>query len=367
MPRALFPAIAAVAAISATVAAPGAFAQSLNIGDAAPALAVKEFVKGKPVTQFEPNKTYVVEFWATWCGPCRESIPHLTEMAKKFKGKATFTGVSVYEHGDNTLKQVKDFVASMGSKMDYVVGADDAKQDMAHKWMEAAGQDGIPTAFVVGKEGTIQWIGHPMELEPVLTKVVAGTFDTKAAAKQAAEKEAAMAKQRAAMEKQQAMMKPFMEAYRSQKWDTALTELDKVTAAHPEMQQQLAMAKFTLLLKTRPKDAYPYAQKIASTTYKDNPQALNSLAWTIIDPENPVPNPDYSVALEIAQRASNLLDNKDAYTLDTLALAQFKSGKKAEAVATQQKAVAAAEKMGSAIDAKTMTEIKGRLAQYQKG
>jgi len=346
---------------AATLVASVSFGQqaTLKIGDPAPKMSVGTWVKGAPTTSLKKGNIYVVEFWATWCGPCRESIPHLTAMAKKFAGKATFTGVSVYEHGDNTLKQVKDFVKTMGPKMDYVVGADNTKQDMAHHWMEAAGQDGIPTAFVVGKDGTIQWIGHPMELEPVLTQVVSGHYDAKAAAKK-------IAAQQAAVAKQQAVLQPYMDAVRAQKYDVAVTEIDKLVAGHPEMEMQLAFSKFTLLLKSNPSAAYPYAKKISESTYKDNPQALNSLAWTILDPANPVKNPDYDVALAIAQRASDLLGNKDAYTLDTLALAQFKTGKVSDAVATQQKAVAAAEKMGTQIDAKTMREIKGRLAEYQK-
>jgi thiol-disulfide isomerase/thioredoxin len=71
-------------------------AGELKLGDPAPALKVSKFVKGSPVTKFEPGKFYVVEFWATWCGPCKTSIPHLTEMAKKYKD-VQFVGVSVWE------------------------------------------------------------------------------------------------------------------------------------------------------------------------------------------------------------------------------------------------------------------------------
>ena len=53
---------------------------------------------------------------------------------------------------------------------------------MAKAWMTAAGQNGIPTAFIVNKEGKIAWIGHPMEMEKPLEKIVAGTWDLKAVA-----------------------------------------------------------------------------------------------------------------------------------------------------------------------------------------
>jgi thiol-disulfide isomerase/thioredoxin len=73
-----------------------AAAEGLGVGDPAPKIEVKEFVKGDAVKDFEKGKIYVVEFWATWCGPCRVSIPHLTELQKKNKD-VVFIGVSVWE------------------------------------------------------------------------------------------------------------------------------------------------------------------------------------------------------------------------------------------------------------------------------
>src|SRR5271168_3942485 len=76
-------------------------APTLKVGDPAPPIKIREWVKGTPVTTLGHGTVNVVEFWATWCPPCRESIPHLTELAHKYKGKATFTGVSVFEtHGE---------------------------------------------------------------------------------------------------------------------------------------------------------------------------------------------------------------------------------------------------------------------------
>ena len=97
---------------------------TLTIGDEAPAISVSQWVKGDPVDRLDPNKTYVVEFWATWCGPCRVSIPHLTELQKKYKDKGvTIIGVSVWSR---IRDAVAPFVEQMGDKMDYTVAIDDS-------------------------------------------------------------------------------------------------------------------------------------------------------------------------------------------------------------------------------------------------
>src|SRR5262245_45990939 len=78
-------------------AAPAVPQATLKIGDKAPALAIDKWVKGTPVKAFEPGKTYVVEFWATWCGPCVATMPHISELQSKYKDKVTFIGVNVWE------------------------------------------------------------------------------------------------------------------------------------------------------------------------------------------------------------------------------------------------------------------------------
>src|SRR5688572_12135407 len=155
---------------------------TLKVGDKAPALAVGKWVQGDPVEEFESGKAYIVEFWATWCGPCRVSIPHLNEIHTKFKDKGLVViGQDVWER-DESL--VEPFVKKMGEKMTYRVALDDKegseKGKMAETWMEAAGRNGIPSAFVVNKQGKIAWIGHPMQLkESLLEQVLEGTFELK--------------------------------------------------------------------------------------------------------------------------------------------------------------------------------------------
>ncbi len=139
-------------------------------GDAAAPLKIKEWVKGGPADPLDGKNIYVVEFWATWCPPCRVSIPHLTELQKRFKDKGVvFIGIS-----DEAPATVKPFVAKMGERMNYLVACDDDRQTFG-PYMEAFRHDGIPTAFVVDKSGKVVWDGHPMGgLEQAIESVLAG-------------------------------------------------------------------------------------------------------------------------------------------------------------------------------------------------
>jgi len=158
---------------------------SLKVGDPAPKLQTGKWVQGEPVKDFQKGKAYIVEFWATWCPPCRASIPHLNETYNKFKDKGLIViGQDCSEQNDAL---VAPFVKNMGDKMTYRVALDDKATNkqgqMSKTWMEAAGRDGIPSAFLVDTKGVIAWIGHPMELkEQVIEEVLAGTFDVRKAA-----------------------------------------------------------------------------------------------------------------------------------------------------------------------------------------
>jgi len=158
---------------------------SLKVGDPAPKLAPGKWVQGEPVKEFQKGKAYILEFWATWCPPCRASIPHLNETYKKFKDKGLIViGQNCSERDDGG---VAAFVKKMGDKMTYRVALDDKTTDkegrMSKTWMEAAGQEGIPTAFLVDTKGIIAWIGHPMALkDEVIEAVLSGTYDPHKAA-----------------------------------------------------------------------------------------------------------------------------------------------------------------------------------------
>ena len=155
-----------------------------NIGDDAPPLRVKEWVKGKPIPNFEKGKVYVVEFWATWCGPCILAMPHLSRLARKYRRKVTFLAIDVWEsHAikPTSIAQLKAFVDSMGRRMNFNVAAEDTNFT-EHDWFTAFDwEGGIPATFVVDAHGKVAWIDQPYHLDTALRKIVNDTWDIKKA------------------------------------------------------------------------------------------------------------------------------------------------------------------------------------------
>jgi thiol-disulfide isomerase/thioredoxin len=161
--------------------ASGARAQDekkLEVGSTAPEGFAEhlEFVQGDKVETFSKDKVYVVEFWATWCGPCKRSIPHLTELQTDLGSR----GLEIIGVSDEPVDLVKKFVKEKGSAMGYTV-ATQKKDDtfIKEKWMKAAGQKGIPCAFVISRSGKIVHIGNPLDenFDRIIKQTLANRYD----------------------------------------------------------------------------------------------------------------------------------------------------------------------------------------------
>ena len=325
-------------------------AATLKVGDAAPKLQVSKWLQGEPVKEFARDKVYLVEFWATWCPPCRASIPHLNELHNKFKGKGLIViGQDVWERD---VTAVGPFVKKMGEEMTYRVALDTVKAEkgkMAETWMEAAGQDGIPTAFVVDKGGRIAWIGHPMQLkEEMLAKVLEGNFDVSSAA-------ADYARQQKQEEEMSRLWREFNHLAQKEQWDPAEMKLAEIEKLLPEDQRGgVEMRRFQFLLE---RGDYQRAYKLAgamSDKHPDDALMQNEIAWTIATKYG-LAERDLDLAEKIARRADAAAKKEDsmkAEILDTLARVLFLKDQKEPAIELQQRAVQFAE--------------GGRKSQFQK-
>jgi thiol-disulfide isomerase/thioredoxin len=136
-------------ALAAGTALTFAAGSSEWVGKQLPSLGVS-FLKAKPDLKGKPA---IVEFWATWCPPCRASIPHLNEIHQKYKDK----GLVVIGITDEARGTVENFKRK--TPMDYNVAVGGAAIS------KKLGINGIPHAFLVGKDGKIVWEGHPTSLK----------------------------------------------------------------------------------------------------------------------------------------------------------------------------------------------------------
>ncbi len=327
--------------------------QPLSIGDKAPAVKVAKYFRGTPVKAFEPGKTYVMEFWATWCGPCIAQIPHLSAMQKTWGDKnVQFVSTAVWQSEETQAdreKKVGDFVTEQGDAMAYTVAIDDEGW-MADHWMKPAGQNGIPAAFLVGTDGVIQWIGHPASLDTVLEKYAAGTWDL-AAAKTAFDEE------RHREEKGRALMQRIAAADRANDRAAKAAAIADAAAEFPDS-TNIQMMQFEFLLSdaSTAAEAYDVGREIMKKGW-DEPGTLNFLAWHVAANKT-VARRDLDFALKAATRADDLEDHSDASILDTVARVYWEMGDKSKAIAYQTKAVAAADKHSQA-------ELEATLASYQ--
>jgi thiol-disulfide isomerase/thioredoxin len=239
-------------------------AQDNNLapGTPAPPLDVKVWFKGAPIKQLEKGQIYVVEFWATWCGPCIESIPHLTELAKK-NPDVKFIGVSIWEKNEGDA--IKKFVAEMGDKMDYTVGWSGDQDGMAKSWAEAGAQNGIPTSFIV-KNGIIQWIGHPMALEKPLLEIKAGSFDIQKA-KLAFDKQAIVTRRQMAMNQE---ITEIEHVYNGGNHEAARASLAAYLKKYPSEEERVETFRFQWLA-----DEDVSAWKLKARSYADSRTPAN--------------------------------------------------------------------------------------------
>jgi tetratricopeptide (TPR) repeat protein len=219
--------------------------------------------------------------------------------------------------------------------------------------MTAAAQNGIPTAFIV-RDGTVQWIGHPMTMDKPLEQVVAGTWDAPA---YRTTFEAKQAEVRAAQKRMTAIRK----ARETGDWDAILAILDADMAkATGPAKMGLQVQKFDVLLMDakRPEPAYALGRELASE-HRDNPMLLNQLAWTVLDnPKVSTRNLDF--ALSTAQAAVTASKGKDAAIMDTLARAHWELGDKPQAIEWQKKAIEIADEASA-------KQLRETLEKYEGG
>jgi thiol-disulfide isomerase/thioredoxin len=299
-------------------------APKLQVGDAAPAFGDVTWVlptEGVDVDMTD-GKVHVVEFWATWCGPCKYSIPHLSRLQQDWGAeRLQIIGVS-----DEEEDKVKSWVNRNMPQLKYSIAISSTRGPQ-RTWYKAAKLEYLPSAFIVGPRGRIQFIGNPNDesFNIMLTKVMKGRFDA--------------GKQRQA--------EPLFEDLRRNRerknWRQYEKTAKKIIAISPKVfiKTQVDLFETQLVQMKNPEVAYEGATAFVDARIDSDPEGVLFLADRIVDdPDIPDEQRRLDFALDIATRVLERFEkpSEQARALKTIAAVHFKKGDVAEAAKTAKKA-----------------------------
>ncbi|UFW71524.1 TlpA disulfide reductase family protein [Bradyrhizobium sp. WU425] len=262
----------------------------LCMASPAPSLKVENWLRGEPLTNFRPGKVYIVEFWASWCGPCVGAMPHLIELQAKYKDEGLeIVGVAATEQAptaDEARTKLDAWLTEKFSNLNYRIGFD-STGEMNKLWMDASSSLGVPTSFVVDRDGHIAFIGHPIQLDEVLPKIINGTWRGSYQAKAADAKRIATNERIARELSILQTVRPAMEA---KDWQTALSAVEEGIAAMPD-NRHLRQIHADLLLHKMHDTAtgFQVLRQLVRDAIEKQSEAVRELIAVmtqIFDPEN---------------------------------------------------------------------------------
>ena len=140
----------------------------------APLFALKDMSGAEVALKDLKGKVVVVDFWATWCGPCINSFPGMQKMVDKYKEdkQVAFVFIDTWENVDNREQVVKDFIAKKGYTFQVLFDQVKPKSEEFQVVTEF-GVEGIPTKFVLDPAGKIAFksVGYNANLEQMMSEL----------------------------------------------------------------------------------------------------------------------------------------------------------------------------------------------------
>ena len=114
------------------------------------------------------GKVLIVDLWATWCGPCRQEIPHLVELAKEYKGKGVEVIGLTNENPETDADMVKEF--SKVFNINYPIGWADAEMQSGL----TRGRAAIPQTYIIGRDGKVlrHYVGFNPRIVPQMKAII---------------------------------------------------------------------------------------------------------------------------------------------------------------------------------------------------
>ena len=310
------------AALFLVLSATAAFGQKQGDPVTPKSLGKLEWIKGEAPSAWEPGKVYVLECWATWCGPCIAAIPHVDALYDKYSGKGLrVIGVNVWEDGKD---KVASFVKEKGDGMSYPVAYTGKGGAFETEWLKPAEVQGIPHAFIV-KDGKVVLTTHPAQISEDLIEGLLAGGEVEAKALQAI---------KVKQENQQKLGKLFQDFRKATAAKDAVAmekTIADIEALDPES-RNLAGLKVELSIA---KKDWASAEKQITDLHGD-PSLLMVLAQVsrgATGPEVPA-----GFRKTIATELSSALEtNKQPFLVPTLVKLQWDLGEKEAALASAKK------------------------------
>ncbi len=321
----------------------------VQIGDTAPAVKVSKWMNRQPPVlpgdKDASRHVFLVEFWATWCGPCLKSIPHLAELHKNHeKDGLVIIGVS-NEEPEKIARFMDKHEKEKKLVMPYFVACD---EEMTTTTGWAKDVETIPHAILVDRTGKVVWVGNPLAdlsaFDDAIAQTLAGKYDVETAKKAAA-----------AAEKYETLMSDLKVAYTTGDKDAVFKTLDEMISLKPQELQPF-LIKRQMLIEFDMTDRVSQWDAQIEAAMRDSAQGLRDLVAFELQKNLGERNP--GLLIRCATRASEITDGRDAETLAALAEVQCQLGMIDAAIATQRRALGMASE-------EWREEMKKVLAYYE--
>jgi len=326
---------------------------TLTIGDKAPDIDIETWISDNDgmfqhTTKLEDDQVYVIEFWATWCGPCIKEMPRFAKLQEEYKEEVQIISVS-----DEDLDTIDTFLErkvpgdekkqTFGELTNSYCLTTDTDKSVKKDYFYAAKRTGIPCAFIVGKTGLIEWIGHPARMEKPLKQVVDGEWDRESFVAEYKKEQDERATAMKIRRKLATSMRQVSELMKDGDPEGAVELLEEfiMDDDFAPTKQALIAQKLEIMVKSQLDGAADALTEFAKDN-KDNAMGLNTIAWNIY--EQHANNGDVTdEVLKAARTAAELAakaDPENGAILDTLGhLIYAADGDLDKAIEVQTKAV----------------------------